>query len=234
MAASAKLDLSQKVIIDAKTSYPAACNSTETLLVHSSHLQTNFFPRLAQTLVLDHGITLKLDPSSLSSLQTPSVSAIFEHHLDKIQPVNQDQDYDTEFLDLTLAVKTVDSVEQAIQHINEHGSKHTDAILTEQESEANRFMAGVDAAGVYWNASTRFADGFRYGFGAEVGVSTNKTHARGPVGLEGLVIYKYQLHGNGHATADYGEGKNQYLHEPIHFNDHDSLSELTHRRPRLD
>ncbi|KAK3822826.1 MAG: putative gamma-glutamyl phosphate reductase [Benniella sp.] len=228
VAESAKLDLAKKVIVDAKTSYPAACNSTETLLVHASHLNTDFFQQLAQTLV-DHGITLKCDHKSLASLQKSS-----NNHADKVQASN-DEDYDTEFLDLTLAVKTVDSVEEAIQHINEHGSKHTDAILTEDEAEAKRFMAGVDAAGVYWNASTRFADGFRYGFGAEVGVSTNKTHARGPVGLEGLVIYKYQLHGNGHATADYGtgEGKRPYLHERIDLQDKDTLSELAQKRPRL-
>jgi glutamate-5-semialdehyde dehydrogenase len=236
VAASAKIDFAKKVVVDAKTSYPAACNSTETLLVHASHLNTDFFQQLAQTLV-DHGITLKCDHKSLATLQKSSAIEIFKgnnNHADKVQASN-DEDYDTEFLDLTLAVKTVDSVEEAIQHINEHGSKHTDAILTEDEAEAKRFMAGVDAAGVYWNASTRFADGFRYGFGAEVGVSTNKTHARGPVGLEGLVIYKYQLHGNGHATADYGtgEGKRPYLHERIELQDKDTLSELAHKRPRL-
>ncbi|KAG0244974.1 Aldehyde/histidinol dehydrogenase [Mortierella sp. GBAus27b] len=226
VAASAKLDLAKKVVVDAKTSYPAACNSTETLLVHSSHLDTDFFQQLAKVLV-HHGVTLKCDQKSLAALQGAD-------HGDKIQASNED-DYDTEFLDLIIAVKTVESVEQAIQHINEHGSKHTDSILTEDEAEAKRFMAGVDAAGVYWNASTRFADGFRYGFGAEVGVSTNKTHARGPVGLEGLVIYKYQLHGNGHATTDYGvgEGKRQYVHERIRLQDDDTLNELAHKRPRL-
>ncbi|CAG8821701.1 10688_t:CDS:2, partial [Gigaspora rosea] len=100
-----------------------------------------------------------------------------------------------------MAVKVVSDVEEAIQHINSHGSKHTDAIVTENEQTAKIFMRGVDAAGVYWNASTRFADGFRYGFGAEV--STNKTHARGPVGLEGLLIYKYKLCGNGHVVNEF-------------------------------
>ncbi|KAG0049990.1 hypothetical protein BGZ83_005197 [Gryganskiella cystojenkinii] len=233
VAASAKLDLTQKVVVDAKTTYPAACNSTETLLVHSSHLDTTFFQQLAKTLVVDHKVTLKCDPRSFENL----TDLIKEHSDDdKIQASTED-DYDTEFLELTLAVKTVDSVEEAMDHINEHGSKHTDAILTESEAEAKQFMAGVDAAGVYWNASTRFADGFRYGFGAEVGVSTNKTHARGPVGLEGLVIYKYQLHGNGHATADYGlkeDGKRPYLHERIAIQEKESLNELSNKRPRLD
>ncbi|KAF8940935.1 hypothetical protein BGZ58_003920 [Dissophora ornata] len=235
VAESAKLPLAEKVLVDAKTTYPAACNSTETLLIHSSHLTTEIFPQLAKALVIDNGVTLKCDPKSLASLQTTLSADLFKSHQDKIHASNE-EDYDTEFLDLTLAVKTVDSVEEAIQHINEHGSKHTDAILTEDEAEAKRFMAGVDAAGVYWNASTRFADGFRYGFGAEVGVSTNKTHARGPVGLEGLVIYKYQLHGKGHATADYGtgEGKKPFLHERIDVEEKETLGELVHKRQRLD
>ncbi|KAF9109288.1 hypothetical protein BGX27_007775 [Mortierella sp. AM989] len=245
VAASAKFELAKKVVVDAKTSYPAACNSTETLILHSSHLEKNnnnnnnseFFPQLAKSLVVDNGVTLKCDSKSLASLEQESVKDWFKDHQDKIQASN-DVDYDTEFLDLTLAVKTVDSVEEAIKHINEHGSKHTDAILTEDEVEAKRFMAGVDAAGVYWNASTRFADGFRYGFGAEVGVSTNKTHARGPVGLEGLVIYKYQLHGQGQATKDYGSGepgKRSYLHERIDVKDKETLTELlSNKRQRLE
>ncbi|KAF9941836.1 hypothetical protein BGZ67_003926 [Mortierella alpina] len=235
VAESAKLDLAKKVVVDAKTTYPAACNSTETLLVHSSHLDTDFFQQLARTLVVDHGVTLKCDPKSLANLQKESIATLFHDKADKVQASN-DEDYDTEFLELTLAVKTVGSMTEAMDHINEHGSKHTDAILTENEAEAKKFMAGVDAAGVYWNASTRFADGFRYGFGAEVGVSTNKTHARGPVGLEGLVIYKYQLHGNGHASGDYGagEGKRPYLHERIQVQDKESLGELSNKRQRLD
>ena len=124
-------------------------------------------------------------------------------------------DWDTEFLDNTLAVKTVGSLEEAVDHINEHGSHHTDAIVTEDAAAAERFMARVDSAGVYHNASTRFADGFRYGLGAEVGISTNKTHARGPVGLEGLVIYKYRLFGSGQVAADYDPGKRPFLHDPI-------------------
>ncbi|KAF9913889.1 hypothetical protein BX616_009377 [Lobosporangium transversale] len=242
VAESAKFDLAQKVVVDAKTSYPAACNSTETLIVHASHLKDSFFLNLAKTLVADNNITLKLDQASLKSLQREQgeeSSSWVKDHQDKIQPANEEEDFDTEFLDLTLAVKTVESVEEAIRHINEHGSKHTDAILTEDELEAKRFMAGVDAAGVYWNASTRFADGFRYGFGAEVGVSTNKTHARGPVGLEGLVIYKYQLHGHGQASKDYGteqEGKRVYLHERIDVKARgENLTDfLANKRQRLD
>jgi glutamate-5-semialdehyde dehydrogenase len=126
-----------------------------------------------------------------------------------------EEDFYTEFLDLIIAVKSVSDVDAAVVHINEHGSKHTDCIVTENKDTADYFMTRVDAAGCYWNASTRFADGFRYGFGAEVGVSTNKTHARGPVGLEGLVIYKYKLFGNGECAAEYGSGKKQYKHETI-------------------
>ncbi|KAG0239083.1 hypothetical protein BGW41_007926 [Actinomortierella wolfii] len=234
VAESAQLALTKKVVVDAKTTYPAACNSTETLLVHASHLKTDFFYELAKTLVVENNVTLKCDTTSLKALQDKASSFVSTAG-DKVQE-SVPEDYDTEFLDLTLAVKTVQSVDEAMEHINEHGSKHTDAIITEDEKEAKKFMAGVDAAGVYWNASTRFADGFRYGFGAEVGVSTNKTHARGPVGLEGLVIYKYQLHGNGHATADYGTGANQkaYLHERLPVGEKESLNELSNKRQRTE
>ncbi|RUS16010.1 LOW QUALITY PROTEIN: glutamate-5-semialdehyde dehydrogenase [Endogone sp. FLAS-F59071] len=207
---------SHKLISSHQTTYPAACNSAETLLLHSSLLSpsSSILHRLA-TAFFESSVHLRCDPPTLAALEqlfpadtpfssffTPSVS----------------DDYDTEFLALVMAVRAVQSVEEAVEHVNEHGSKHTDAIVTEDERVANYFMTRVDAAGVFWNASTRFSDGFRYGFGAEVGVSTNKTHARGPVGLEGLVIYKYRIHGNGHATADYsGSGANarKFLHEVI-------------------
>jgi glutamate-5-semialdehyde dehydrogenase len=127
-----------------------------------------------------------------------------------------ESDFGHEFLDLVMSVHVVDSIDQAIQHIHRYGSAHTDAIVTEDRAAAQRFLNEVDSAGVYWNASTRFADGFRYGFGAEVGVSTNKTHARGPVGVEGLLIYKYQLIGNGHIVATYsGENARPFLHRRI-------------------
>ena len=113
-------------------------------------------------------------------------------------------------------VKVVNSLDEAIDHIHQYGSAHTDAIVTENESNAQRFLNEVDSAGVYWNASTRFADGFRYGFGAEVGVSTNKTHARGPVGVEGLLIYKYHLIGNGHIVATYtGQNARPFRHRKM-------------------
>jgi glutamate-5-semialdehyde dehydrogenase len=116
---------------------------------------------------------------------------------------------------MILSVRLVSSLAKAVEHINQYGSGHTDAIITEQRQHAEQFMDQVDAANVFWNASTRFADGFRYGFGAEVGVSTCKTHARGPVGLEGLVLYKYKLYGSGQGVARYHEGGRQYLHRPL-------------------
>ena len=128
----------------------------------------------------------------------------------------RDSEFGSEYLDRIMNVKIVDSLDEAINHIHKYGSAHTDAIVTENKQNAQRFLNEVDSAGVYWNASTRFADGFRYGFGAEVGVSTNKTHARGPVGVQGLLIYKYQLIGNGHIVASYtGENARPFLHRKI-------------------
>jgi glutamate-5-semialdehyde dehydrogenase len=125
----------------------------------------------------------------------------------------RDSGFGSEYLDLIMNVKTVNSLDEAIEHIHRYGSSHTDCIVTENEPNARRFLNEVDSAGVFWNASTRFADGFRYGFGAEVGISTNKTHARGPVGVEGLLIYKYQVIGNGHIVATYtGENAKSFLH----------------------
>jgi glutamate-5-semialdehyde dehydrogenase len=130
--------------------------------------------------------------------------------------LHMESDFGHEFLDLIMAVHVVNNVDEAIDHIHRHGSAHTDAIVTENADTARRFLNEVDSAGVYWNASTRFADGFRYGFGAEVGVSTNKTHARGPVGVEGLLIYKYHLIGNGHVVATYsGDNARPFRHRRL-------------------
>src|SRR6185436_2844518 len=129
----------------------------------------------------------------------------------------RDSGFGSEYLDMIMNVRIVNSLDEAIDHIHKYGSKHTDTIVTENESNARRFLNEVDSAGVFWNASTRFADGFRYGFGAEVGVSTNKTHARGPVGMEGLLIYKYQLIGDGHIVATYmGEKPKPFLHRKLY------------------
>ncbi|KAJ3323810.1 hypothetical protein HDV06_001180 [Boothiomyces sp. JEL0866] len=195
---SADISKAVKIVVDGKTNYPAACNSTETLLIHNSILKTHL-PAIVDGL-LDRKVLIRADSGALEALQQSHPNLIG----DKIIP-SVPQDFNTEFLDLEIAVKTVASVEEAIQHINTHGSKHTDCIVTEVKNNAQKFMKLVDAAGTYWNASTRFADGFRYGFGAEIGVSTNKTHARGPVGLEGLMIYKYQLFGNGHCVGEYSD-----------------------------
>ncbi|KAF8477288.1 Aldehyde/histidinol dehydrogenase [Kalaharituber pfeilii] len=208
---------SVNILIDAKTDYPAACNAVETLLVHSSTL-TKLWPQIAQALI-KVGVSLRCDERSLAALESiPSTAGIVPNPATTITPAVE-ADYRTEFLDLTLAVKTVDGLDEAINHINQHGSGHTDAILTESKEVADEFLNRVDSAGVFWNASTRFADGFRYGFGTEVGISTNKIHARGPVGLEGLMIYKYKLLGSGQGASSYGsgEGKRQFKHESIPF-----------------
>ncbi|KAJ5486350.1 hypothetical protein N7530_000650 [Penicillium desertorum] len=214
--ADADTDTAVKVIVDSKTNYPAACNSLECLLVHEDTLES-VFPAVAAAL-LEKGVTLRCDPDSKSALtkRLPTEKSA------QVQTATE-SDYNTEFLDLVLAVKTIPStdpsttaVEAAITHINMHSSKHTEVILTQSKEVADMFMSGIDSAGVFWNASTRFADGMRFGFGTEVGISTNKIHSRGPVGLEGLTIYKYLIRGNGHGAADYdGEGGKKYLHTKL-------------------
>ena len=222
-------DMALNVILDAKCGYPAACNAVETLLVHEEALQT-VLPPVAEAL-LEKGVSLRCDGPSKMCLASKLPS-----HLRPFLQDSTEEDYDTEFLDLILAIKTVpatrsamtngsgciepssdSSLDLAIAHINTHSSKHTDCILTKSESTAETFMSNVGSAGVYWNASTRFADGMRYGFGTEVGISTNKIHSRGPVGLEGLCIYKYKIRGQGQSAADYGEadGKRKYRHEQL-------------------
>lgn len=190
------------IVVDAKAQYPAVCNAAETLLVHRDAARTQL-PVIGAALARA-GVEVRCDEASkalLSDVKGLSVSPA--------APC----DYDTEFLDLILAVKVVDSIDDAIAHINEHGSGHTDAIVTRDAQAARKFLNLVDSAGVFHNASTRFADGFRLGFGAEVGVSTHRTHARGPVGLEGLMIYKYKVMGNGHVVAPYVDGEKHFMHK---------------------
>ena len=194
----ADLEKAVAVSVDAKTHYPAACNACETLLVHRDRLD-DLLPAVGAALV-EAGVELRADEEASARLEASTATA---------------EDYDTEFLDKVLAVKTVSSLQEAVEHINSHGSHHTDAIVTEDAGAAEYFLSRVDSAGVFHNASTRFADGFRFGLGAEVGISTNKTHARGPVGLEGLVIYKYRLYGAGHVAADYDPGGRKFLHEGV-------------------
>ena len=181
------------VIMDAKTQYTAACNAVETLLVHRD-IAKDFLPALKKAAGEKH-IHLR---------GTKEAGEIIP--LDTIE----DDDFRHEYLDLVLAVKIVSGTDEAINHINKYGSHHTDAIITENINTAAQFMQLVDSAGVYQNASTRFADGFRYGFGAEVGISTSKLHARGPVGLEGLLSYKYKLFGKGHVVEDYACHKKDF------------------------
>ncbi|KAI9805266.1 MAG: hypothetical protein M1833_005719 [Piccolia ochrophora] len=212
--ADADRDQAVRVIVDAKTGYPAACNSVETLLVHEDVLST-VLPRVAEALI-SKGVSIRCDATSKAAL-----SSTLPQHASILLQDSSDSDYTTEFLDLVLAVKTIPttaaSVDLAVAHINVHGSHHTDAILTADAAVANRFLAGVDSAGVFWNASTRMADGMRFGFGTEVGISTNKIHARGPVGLEGLMIYKYLIKGRGQVAGDYfeGEGGRRWKHERL-------------------
>eukprot|EP00922_Rhytidocystis_sp_ex-Travisia-forbesii_P043657 GHVS01065130.1.p1 GENE.GHVS01065130.1~~GHVS01065130.1.p1 ORF type:complete len:237 (+),score=32.86 GHVS01065130.1:771-1481(+) len=178
-----------RVIEDSKLDYPAACNAMETLLVHRN-IAEDFIPRVAQRLGLEKGVRFHAE-ESLLGLFPPEADV----------EVALREDFQTEFLSPELAVKCVSNVDEAIAHINEHGSHHTDCIITDDADRAEKFMAAVDSAGVYWNCSTRFADGYRYGFGAEVGISTNRLHARGPVGLEGLVTYRYRMYGKGEVVG---------------------------------
>ncbi|KAK4175596.1 putative gamma-glutamyl phosphate reductase [Triangularia setosa] len=201
---SADQALAEKVIVDSKTNYVAACNALETLLVQESALST-LLPGVATALAAK-GVELRCDSASKAALaNTPGLNIVDA----------TEEDFNTEFLSLTLAIKVVSGLSEAISHINSHGSHHTDVILTSNKEDAETFMNAIDSAGVYHNASTRFADGMRYGFGTEVGISTNKIHSRGPVGLEGLMIYKYKIRGGGQGVADYGESKRQYLHQKL-------------------
>lgn len=186
---AADIDKAIPIIIDAKTQYVAACNTVETLLVHRN-IADILLPHLAEA--SGGKIQYRGDDKTRAIIKCADAT---------------DEDNRTEYLDYILSIRVVDDIDEAIAHINKFGSHHTDAILTEDSDAAERFMAHVDSAGVYQNCSTRFADGFRYGFGAEVGISTGKLHARGPVGLEGLVTYKYRLFGNGQIVADYAEGR---------------------------
>jgi glutamate-5-semialdehyde dehydrogenase len=201
-------DKATKIIIDAKTSYPAGCNSTEQLLVDESALSTTL-PVVVEAL-FQKGVSLRCDPQSLSALK----DKLDPHSATLLQEAHP-EDFDTEFLDYTLAIKTVSNVSEAITHINTHSSHHTDAILTLSESTAQQFLSAIDSSSVYWNTSTRMADGQRYGFGTEVGISTNKIHSRGPVGLEGLTIYKWVIVGDAQVSAEYGAGGKKWKHEVL-------------------
>ncbi|KAJ6258609.1 hypothetical protein Dda_6656 [Drechslerella dactyloides] len=208
----ADVRIATDVVVDGKTDYPAACNATETLIVHSKAL-TTVLPAVV-TALQAKGVAVRCDAESHGALHAVPDTALSAAGKTILQTATT-EDFTTEFLDLVIAVRTVNTLQEAVAHINAHGSGHTDCIVTSSETAADEFCRMVDSAGVYWNASTRFADGYRYGFGTEVGISTNKVHARGPVGLEGLMIYKYVVRGQGHTVGMYGSGGRKYLHEKI-------------------
>ncbi|MDS0278907.1 glutamate-5-semialdehyde dehydrogenase [Halomicroarcula sp. S1AR25-4] len=183
---AADLEMAADVAFDAKVQYPAVCNAVETLLVNDA-VADDFLPEMVAR-YREAGVTLRGDAATRDIVD--------------VDPATDD-DWETEYGDLELSIKVVDDVYEAIDHANTFGSKHTESILTEDADTAETFMTGIDAASVFHNASTRFADGYRYGLGAEVGISTGKIHARGPVGLEGLTTYKYYLEGDGQLVASY-------------------------------
>lgn len=196
----ANLEQAVAITVDAKTAYPSACNAIETLLIHQD-IAAQGLPTLAAAL---RAAQVKLRGDRQAQQILPDLAPATE------------EDWTTEYSDLILAIKVVDSLEEAIAHINTYGSRHTEAIATQNPATAAHFMDRVDAAGVYHNCSTRFADGFRYGFGAEVGISTQKMPPRGPVGLEGLVTYKYQLVGDGHVSTTYsGSDAKPFTHRDL-------------------
>ena len=195
----ADLEMAADIAFDAKVQYPAVCNAVETLLVNES-IAPDLLPDLVERYEAA-GVELRGDAATREVVDVGAAT---------------DDDWDTEYGDLELSIALVDDVYDAVDHVNAHGSKHTESIVTEDRSAAEAFMTGVDAASVFHNASTRFADGYRYGLGAEVGISTGKVHARGPVGLEGLTTYKYYLEGDGHLVASYsGEDALPFTHREL-------------------
>ena len=196
----ADLQQARRIALDAKVQYVSVCNAVETLLVHRD-IASTFVPDMAN-IYRNAGVEVRGDAAVLE-LSEGAISAT-------------EADWHTEYLDMVISVKIVDDVDEAIAHINEYSSHHTDSIVTEDQQAAKRFLQAVDSASVIHNASTRFADGFRYGLGAEVGISTNRLHSRGPVGLEGLVIYKYVVTGDGHIAGDYiGENAKTFTHRKL-------------------
>ena len=191
----ASLDMATKITVDSKTQYVAVCNATETLLVHKS-IADEFLPALKT----------ELDKKNVEIFGDAGTQKIIS-----VKPASE-ADWETEYLDYTISIKLVTDIDEAIKHINTYGSGHTDCIVTNNKNNAVKFMNLVDSGNVFWNASTRFSDGFKYGFGAEVGISTSKLHARGPVGLEGLTSYKYMLIGNGQIADDYATNKKSFKH----------------------
>lgn len=195
----ADIEMAVKITVDAKTQYAAVCNSVETLLVHKN-IANKFLPLIKKALEAK-GVELRGCEKTRKIIN--------------IKPADE-IDWATEYLAEIISIRVVDSIDEGIDHINTYGSHHTDAIITQSRTLAAEFMQLVDSANVFVNASTRFSDGYRYGLGAEVGISTNKIHARGPVGLEGLVIHKWKLVGSGQIVADYaGEDAKPFMHKKL-------------------
>lgn len=197
--AEADLSMAVNIVVDSKSQYVAVCNAVETVLVDEK-IAESFLPKAKDALEAK-GTEIRGCPRTCSIINVKSAT---------------EDDWTTEYLDLIVSIKVVSSLDDAINHINRYGSGHTDGIVTQNSKTASRFMEAVDAGNVLWNCSTRFSDGFRYGLGAEVGISTNKIHARGPVGLEGLLIYKWKLLGQGQVVADYsGKDAKCFTHRPL-------------------
>ncbi len=194
----ADLDMAVNITVDSKCQYVAVCNAAETLLVDSK-IAEKFLPM----------VKTALEKKDVELRGCEKTAAIID-----VKPATE-KDWSTEYLDYILSIKVVGGLQAAVEHINHYGSGHTDTIVTTDSNRANSFMDLVDSANVLWNCSTRFSDGYRYGLGAEVGISTNKIHARGPVGLEGLLIYKWKLLGKGQIVADYAEGRKKFSHKKL-------------------
>lgn len=198
---SADVKKALAITIDSKVQYPAACNSVETLLVHQD-IAAEFLPEAIAALQ-EAKVEVRGCPRVLAAMPEADLVTATE------------KDWSTEYSDLILSVKIVESADEAMEHIQRYGSQHTESIVTEDHALAERFMQEVDAAGVFHNASTRFADGYRYGLGAEVGISNGKLHARGPMGIEGLTTYKYKLYGNGQTVSEYSSGERRFTHKHL-------------------
>ena len=194
----ADLTMAKNIVVDAKCQYVAVCNAAETILVHEA-VAGEFLP-MVQEALSQYEVELRGCPKTRAIIKVNTAT---------------EEDWRTEYLDTILSVKVVASTEEAIEHINAYGSGHTDTIVTANQSTAEQFMKLLDSSNVFWNCSTRFSDGFRYGLGAEVGISTSKIHARGPVGLEGLVIYKWHIRGSGQIVKDYAGGTRKFTHRSL-------------------
>ncbi|MBN1795439.1 MAG: glutamate-5-semialdehyde dehydrogenase [Sedimentisphaerales bacterium] len=194
----ADIDMAVRIIVDSKCQYVAVCNAVETLLVDSK-IAKKFLPKL-KTALEERNVELRGCEKTRKIIKVKAAT---------------ERDWRAEYLDYILSIKVVDGLDEAIEHINKYGSRHTDAIVTNNKAKAAKFTDLVDSANVFVNCSTRFSDGFRYGLGAEVGISTNKIHARGPVGLEGLLIYKWKLYGSGQIVDDYSKGFKHFSHRKL-------------------